>query len=393
MLRAIARLLVATLLVSMTARASALTYPDVTPDYQFAFPRDHGAHPDFRTEWWYVTGWLKTASGDDLGFQVTFFRSRMNIDDRNPSRFAPRQLIFAHAALADAKLGRLLHDQRASRAGFGIAEAASGDADVVIDNWRFKRMPDSPADPLVSSDALRQRFITHVDGSEFGLDLTLVANDAPLLQGANAATAGYSQKGPNPKAASRYYSVPQLAVSGTLTRGGKPLAVRGTAWLDREWSSAYLDPRAAGWDWTGINLADGGALMAFQMRGKDGSRIWAGGSRRHADGHMERFGPDDVRFTPLRTWRSAKSGAIWPVAQKVEIGSNDAYSPSSITPMTIALEPLMDDQELDSRASTGTIYWEGAVRALHGDGSATDARAQVGMGYLELTGYWRPIKF
>lgn len=380
MSRGLARLFVATLLALATAGASALTYPDVTPDYRFSFPRDHGAHPAFRTEWWYVTGWLKTAGGDDLGFQVTFFRSRLNIDERNPSSFAPKQLIFAHAALSDPKLGRLLHDQRASRAGFGIAEASSGDADVVIDNWRFRRVADS-------------RFVAQIETSEFGLDLTLTANQAPLLQGANAAAPGYSQKGPTPKSASRYYSVPQLAVSGTVTRAGKPVAVSGTAWLDREWSSAYLDPRAAGWDWTGINLADGGALMAFQMRGKDGTRIWAGGSRRHPDGRIERFGPGDVRFTPLRTWRSAKSGANWPVAQRIEIGSTDASIPSTITPLMILLEPLFDDQELDSRASTGTIYWEGAVRALRGDGSANATREPFGKGYLELTGYWRPIEF
>ena len=385
MLRPIARLVAATLLAFGTGYAAAFTYPDVAPDYRFSFPRDHGAHPDFRTEWWYVTGWLKTASGDDLGFQVTFFRSRLDVDERNPSRFAPRQVIFAHAALSDARLGRLLHDQRASRAGFGIAEAGSGDANVVLDTWRFRRMPASPA----SSEAAQERFSTHVDGSEFGLDLTLTANQAPLLQGANAATPGYSQKGPNPKSASRYYSLPQLAVSGTVTRAGKPVAVSGTAWLDREWSSAYLDPRAAGWDWIGINLGDGGALMAFQIRNKaDGTKLWAGGALRRADGSVTRFLPDDVAFTTLRSWRSRASGATWPVEQRVTIARVDGS-----VPLALHLVPLFDDQELDSRRSTGTIYWEGAVRALRDGVPAADPRAQVGKGYLELTGYFKPLAF
>ena len=359
--------------------AVAFTYPDVTRDYAFAFPRDHGAHPEFRTEWWYVTGWLKTAGGDELGFQVTFFRSRLLIAESNPSRFAPKQLLVAHAALADPKGGALLHDQRVARAGFGFAEAANDDANVVIDGWSFRRDP--------AGTANRDSFRTRVAGDGFGFDLALATAQPPLLEGADASHPGYSQKGPNPRDASRYYSMPQLRVSGSVTRGGKCVAVTGIAWLDREWSSSYLDPRAAGWDWIGINLDDGGTLMAFRMRAKDGGAdLWAGATRRHPDGRVERFGPNDVRFTPLRFWRSPRTGASWPVTQRVEIGH-------AATPPSIVLEPIMDDQELDSRASTGTIYWEGAVRALRDDLPRTDPRSVVGKGYLELTGYWQPIEF
>ncbi len=376
------RALVATVLAWSVATANAAqpVFPDAPTDEPLVFPRDHGAHPDFRTEWWYVTGWLKTADGADVGFQVTFFRSRLAIDDANPSRFAPRQMLFAHAALSDARTGRLLHDERIAREGFGLAGAAIGDADVVLDRWRFERVKtDDPPSADPRPDALR--FRTRVDGDGFALDLAMAAHDGVLAQGADAARPGFSQKGPSPRDASRYYSVPQLAVSGSIVRDGRRVAVTGTAWLDREWSSAYLDPRAGGWDWVGLNLDDGGALMAFRIRDKSGAKLWAGGARRDARGRVDRYGPDDVDFSTLKTWTSPRSKTTWPVAQRIDIGGAN--------PFAIVVEPTMPDQELDSRGSTGTIYWEGAVR-VHADAAEGPT---IGRGYLELTGYFAPLKF
>jgi len=243
-------------------------------------------------------------------------------------------------------------------------------------------MPASHERPGESPTADALHFKTHVDGEGFAFDLDLQASSTVLALGADAARPGYSQKGPSPRDASRYYSVPQLKVAGTISRGDarhrRAVAVTGTAWLDREWSSAYLDPQASGWDWVGLDLDDGGALMVFRMRDRSGRPLWAGGARRYHDGRVERYGPSDIRFTTDRTWTSPASRASWPVAQTLAIGST-----------RLALEPLMDDQELDSRASTGTIYWEGAVRVHDGE-----ARGPViGKGYLELTGYFKPIRF
>ena len=412
----------ATLLAVPRAHAEQPIYPEVGADERFTFPRDHGAHPAFRTEWWYVTGWLRTRDGDELGFQVTFFRSRLPIADSNPSRFAPKQLLFAHAALADAKVGHLLADQRIARAGFGIAQASDRDADISLDGWRLMRVAPDKDRVGEHADAESLHFKTRVAGDRFALDLDLRATGPVLAQGADAARPGYSQKGPQARDASRYYSVPQLTVSGTIVRSANSsskkerIQVTGTAWLDREWSSAYLDPRAVGWDWVGLNFDDGGALMAFQMRDRDGGKLWAGGARRFADGRVERYAPDDLRFAALRSWTSPASGATWPVMQRIVIAAQqhgplgsgpspqrpinastpDPVAPAkagvqvgSVSPLAIVVEPLMDNQELDSRLSTGTIYWEGAVRVHQDDAT----HAQIGKGYLESTGYWQPIRF
>lgn len=338
------------------AAAQAPTYPAVRPGVALRFPADHGAHPAFRTEWWYVTGWLRTPEGKDLGFQVTFFRSRPPVEEANPSAFAPKQILFAHAALSDPAVGKLLHGQRIARAGFGLAEAATTDADLVIDDWRLRREPNG-------------RFVTKAVGEGFTLDLAFAPAQPVLLQGEG----GFSRKGPLPSQASYYYSLPQLKVSGSVLRNGKAVKVTGTAWLDREWSSTLLDPAAVGWDWVGLNLDDGGALMAFQVRDAAGKALWAGGSLRGRDGVVTRFAPSQVAFSTLRNWRSPRTKALYPIERQVAV-----QTPQGERRWT--LKPLFDDQELDSRASGGPVYWEGAVRT------------EGGRGYLELTGYVSPMK-
>ncbi len=330
-------------------------YPDVKPGRAFVFPKDHGAHPDFRTEWWYVTGAVNSNKGKELGFQITFFRTRPRVDAQNPSRFAPQQVLFAHAAVSDPAVGKLLHDQRAARSGFGIAEAKIGDADVRIKDWRFVRLADG-------------RFAAKIKAQGFTLDLVFTPKQPPILQGEG----GYSRKGSDPRSASYYYSLPQLATTGTITRGTSTERVTGRSWLDREWSSRYLGGTAVGWDWTGLNFDDGSALMAFRIRGKDSNTLWAGGTFRRANGTTVTLKPNDVRFTPMRTWRSKRTGAKYPVAQTLTITLSEGQKRLTLTPM-------FADQELDARSSGLPVYWEGLVRT------------QGGRGYLELTGYAAPL--
>jgi predicted secreted hydrolase len=342
------------------AAAEAVRYPVVQAGTPLVFPRDHGAHPAHRIEWWYVTGWLDPRdAGGPLGVQITFFRLRPGIDE-SPALFAPRQLLFAHAALADPAEGRLLHDERAARAGLGLATASEATTDVSMGDWRFAL--DGPA-----------RYVTRIPTRAFTLELAFEARTPILLQG----DAGYSRKGPLPQQASHYYSRPHLAVSGRVVRGDRPREVGGIAWLDHEWSSEVMAPDAQGWDWTGINFDDGSALMAFRMRSRSGGLVWSAATLRTADGRVRTYRPEEIRFEPLRTWTSPRTNARYPVAMRVTVGDR-----------IVTLAPLFDDQELDSRASTGTVYWEGAVRAHAGAGADG---APVGRGYLELTGYQRRL--
>jgi predicted secreted hydrolase len=338
-----------------TRHPSTVTpFAPVVPGYQLQFPRDAGSHPEFRIEWWYVTGWLQ-AEGQPLGFQVTFFRARPELRHENPSTFAPRQVMVAHAALSDPRHGQLISAQRAARAVFELAGAALGDTRVWIKDWRLERH-EAGYRAAIADNTLQ-------------IELSLTPSQPPLLQGMR----GFSRKGPAPESASYYYSEPHLRVSGTASHSGIRRAVTGSAWLDHEWSSSYLPQQASGWDWIGINLADGGALMAFRMRDRRGGAFWAGGTHRRTDGMVETHGPTDVLFVPRREWRSPRTGTAYPVSWMVRAGA-----------LEITIEPLMDDQEHDTRSSTGAIYWEGAVRAYGGG-------VEVGRGYLELTGYWRRL--
>ena len=345
------------LLQAGTVHSAPPTFAAVKPGYAFSFPRDYGSHPDFRTEWWYATGWLQTPDGKPLGFQVTFFRSATEHDASNPSRFAPKQLIVAHAALSDPAVGKLMHDQKIARAGFGIAHADEQTTDLKLQRWTMQRESDG-------------RYRINLPARGFTLALTLTPTQPVMPQGEQ----GVSRKGPEAGQASYYYSQPQLKVEGEIRRDGRPLRVTGSAWLDHEWSTTVLDARAVGWDWVGANLDDEGALMAFRIRTADGSTLWQHASLRDGSGRVRQFPSSAIRFTPLRHWRSPRTGANYPVSMQIDTDS-----------MRWQLLPLQDDQELDSRLSTGSVYWEGAV-SVQRDGQP------AGRGYLEMTGYLKPLK-
>ena len=254
------RFLASACLLCAARTVAADGYPPVVPGRTLAFPCNSGSHPEFRNEWWYVTGWASDERGARYGVQVTFFRNRPRVAEANASRFAPRQLLFAHAAVADASLGRLRHDQRAAREGFGLAEAAEVSTDVRIGNWSL----------ALTGGA----YVARIEAREFRLDLRFARTQPVLLEG----EAGFSRKDENPANASYYYSEPQLAITGAIEIDGKRIEVTGIAWLDHEWSSEALSSRASGWDWTGINFDDGGALMAFRIRDRSGGALWAGGA-------------------------------------------------------------------------------------------------------------------
>ncbi len=321
------------------------------------FPRDHGAHPELRTEWWYITGHAQ-AGGREFGYQVTFFRSRVDAAQGLRSRLAARQLVFAHAALTDVQGRKLWHDQRISREGFGIAEAAQDETRIRLRDWSLQRQPDG-------------RYLAVIDTPDFALQLAFAPTQPLLLQG----RAGLSRKGPQEEQASYYYSMPQLAATGRLRLKVERFEVAGRAWLDHEWSEALMHPEAVGWDWIGMNLDDGSALTAFRLRRKDGSTLWDGGSFRSASGSLYVASPGETQFSPQRSWKSARSGATYPVEWIVR-------TPADF----FTVKAVIDDQELDSRGSTGAIYWEGLSDLFDSNGR------RVGRGYLEMTGYAQRLR-
>lgn len=374
----------------LAASVSAPRTAFALPLKPLQFPRDFGSHPDMQTEWWYITGQVQ-AAGQSYGFQLTFFRSRVASTQTLRSPLAAKQLLFAHVALSDVKNGKLLHDQRMARAGLGLAEASTSDTDVRIGNWYLRRS-NAPS----QSAAQASIYDCELVSKDFELHLKFHSTQPVLLQG----KAGLSRKGPEADQASYYYSQPQLAVSGAIVVNGQRLAVEqnntsnqlpnNRAWLDHECSDALLHKEAQGWDWIGMNLADGSALTAFQLRRADGSALWTGGSWRSPPSTSstettntawpsQSYGPAQVQFKPLRYWSSPHSKARYAVDWELQ------------TPQgRFEIRALADDQELDSRASTGAIYWEGLCQLLRLD---TSGKAQlVGSGYLEMTGYANAMK-
>ena len=341
----------------------------ISPQRVLRFPRDHGAHPGSRTEWWYATGWLRESpQAQPIGWQVTFFRSRTGLAADLPGRFAARQLLFAHAAVTDVAGRQHRHAQRVLRwsgdEALPDAHALRRDTAIALGPWQLRRSADG-------------RHVARLAAPEAGfvLALDLVPTQPLLLQG----QAGHSRKGPLPQQASHYYSQPQLAAQATLTLGGRERHAAGRGWLDHEWSDELLAEGAVGWDWIGINLHDGGALTAFVLRRRDGSVVWAGGSHRGGGAAAalapQIFGPADVQFEPRRHWTSPATGAVYPVRWTITTPTG-----------RYELEALLDAQELDSRASTGSVYWEG-LSALR-----DEAGREVGLGYLEMTGRYAPLK-
>jgi predicted secreted hydrolase len=219
-------------------------------------------------------------------------------------------------------------------------------------------------------------------GSDFSFELALRETQPLLLQGDQ----GWSRKGPEASQASYYYSLPQMQVSGQLSLGEQILPVQGQAWLDHEWSQSLMHPDAVGWDWIGMNLLDGSALTAFRLRTKAGAALWAGGSIRPAGaGSAEIFDPEDVNFTPERSWKSPASGTSYPVQWSVQIRRTLPNTRVKVLEH-YTVKAAIDNQELDSSQSTGAIYWEGLSELLDSRGTL------VGRGYLEMTGYASPLQ-
>ncbi|MCY4753747.1 lipocalin-like domain-containing protein [Pelomonas aquatica] len=339
----------------MTTRRTLLLAALPWPAHAAAmnFPADFGAHPRQGIEWWYLTGLLGDAAGAPprFGYQLTFFRLPGPAPADHPSALAARQLLLGHVALSDLGAQQQRHAQRLLRALPGAAYSRVGDCDVRLRDWTLKR----------SGNGYQASF----NGPGFALELQLSTAEPPLLQG----DGGLSRKGADPAQFSHYYSRPQLDTRATLVLDGRRLPLAGRAWLDHEWSDSVLG-ESQGWDWLGINLDDGRALTLFQLRRKDGSRDWTGGSLRTPGQADRSFGPDEVDMRPTRHWTSPATGTRWPVEWRLKCPAGE-----------MLLAAAFDAQEIDARRTSGLVYWEGAARLFD------TQKRPLGAGYLELTGY------
>jgi len=348
-------------------RAVTSGFRPAAPGYHYRFPRDHGTHDEFRTEWWYYTGHLTADGGRRFGYQVTFFRRGIEPErtGANPSRWTIRQLYLAHVALSDLDRGRFRYGEKISRAGLGKAGADTGRLRVWIDRW---------AAEASSSPHEHHRLLAATD--EFSLDLTVTPDKQPVVHGEG----GVSRKGPAPAQASHYYSFPRLATSGTLTVNGEQLSVQGTSWMDHEFGSGDLGEDLVGWDWFSIQLADRTELMLYRLRRTDGTiSPVSSGTAIFPDGRTKHLSATDMQVDVLDRWSSPSSGGLYPSRWLVTI---------PLLALTLEVRPLLADQELTTSHSTQVTYWEGAAEAT---GQMRGAPV-AGQGYVELTGYAKPIK-
>lgn len=339
------------------------------PGYRFSFPRDHGAHSNFKTEWWYFTGNL-TSNGKAYGYELTFFRRGVDQPqtEKNPSRWAIRDLYFAHFALTDGEEKRFYHTDKISREALGKAGARSDRLEVWIDRWRAAQGSDGVIHLLAETEG-------EETAGSWKIDLSLKPDKSHVIHG----TDGISRKGGEPGQASHYLSFTRLRTEGTLSIGGKARPVLGLSWMDHEFSSSMLNQNQVGWDWFSIQLEGGREVMLYQIRTVGGGKDpFSSGTIIEPDGTARHLLADAFILTPLRRWKSNKSGGEYPIAWRIEIPSER---------LTLESEPLLEDQELITSKSTRVAYWEGASRFQ----GMKQGRSIEGKGYIEMTGYAEPF--
>jgi predicted secreted hydrolase len=331
------------------------------PGYVYEFPRDHGSHDEFRTEWWYYTGHLSARNGRRFGFQLTFFRRAVAADQPAtlPSRWTIRHLYLAHFAVSDLDGRQFRYFEKISREGLGKAGADTGRLRVWTDRWMVEGTPESLSHHLVAEQ------------NGVAIDLTLRQLKPPVFHGEN----GISRKGEQVGQASHYYSLTRLGTNGRVTIDGETFDVTGTSWMDHEFGSADLGEDLVGWDWFSLQLDDGNDLMLYRLRRADGSLDRSSsGTVVYPDGHAGSISRDDAQVAVLSHWTSPASGTRYPAKWNVTVPRLQ---------LDLEVTPLLADQELATRRSTQVTYWEGAV-AISG---TAQGRPITGHGYVELTGY------
>jgi predicted secreted hydrolase len=358
-----------------TATAQDAASPDgaflaVTGPCRLQFPRDHGAHPGYRTEWWYYTGNVRAPDGELFGFQLTFFRRQLSppgaeaIWPQPPSPWRSQQLFLAHAAISDIGAKTFYHAEQLSRTGpaiAGVQHEQDGTATVFLRDW--------------SAELGHRQHRLKAAADDFSFELSLQSEKAPVPHGDQ----GYSRKGATPERASCYYSCTRLNTTGVLTIKGRQQPIQGSAWMDHEFSSAALEPGLVGWDWFSLQLDDHSDLMIYRLRRQDGGTSSASsGTHVDAAGQVTHLTADDFTVEVQDTWVSPHTAARYPARWKLEVPS---------LRLDAAIQPNLADQEMRTPETTRITYWEGSVMVT---GMARETPI-TGLGYVELTGYDRPF--
>jgi len=356
-------LLLVVLLIAGFASAAetANEFRLATEGYRYEFPRDHGSHDRFRTEWWYYTGHLSTTSGRRFGYQLTFFRRGVPREQIKtlPSRWSVTELYLAHFAVADLAKGQFRYAEKISRAGLGKAGAEPDRLHAWIDRWSAEMPANSEHHSLTAADG------------DLAVQLDLTPEKPPVIHG----TGGISRKGNASGQASHYYSLTRMATTGRLTIGKESFDVTGASWMDHEFGSAELGDDLVGWDWFSLQLADRTELMLYRLRRADGSADpVSSGTFIDRDGKGQHLALGDFALEPLTNWTSPASKAVYPQRWRLTIPSRQ---------LSLELVPLMAEQELSTTRSTQVTYWEGAIEAT----GAAQGKPIKGQGYMELTGY------
>jgi predicted secreted hydrolase len=342
----------------------AAQYRTALPGYRYKFPRDHFNHPDFQTEWWYYTGNLKSSDGHRFGFELTFFRQAVSRDPSSSATWEVKDLYLAHLALSDLDRGKFFHSERTNRSGPGIAAVSESLGRLWNGNWQIQWHGNDQE-------------LSAVD-PRFQLQLLLRPEKAPIVHGEN----GVSQKAEGPGRASHYISLTRLATSGVIELDKKKIEVSGSSWMDHEFFTHQLADDQTGWDWLSIQLDDHTELMLFHIRRHDGSiDPYSAGTYVDAEGRATHLRSTDLKLEPSEEkWTSPVTGATYPIHWKIAI---------PILGIELDAKTPLASQELTGNSRLAPNYWEGAI-FLSGK---RNSQPLSGAGYLEMTGYDRPVQF
>ena len=337
----------------------------VTGPCNLTFPKDHGLHAGYRTEWWYYTGNLQADSGAQYGYQLTLFRSQISppgAEQKWPephSAWRAQQIYAGHAAISDIYQKKHYQAELLARGSLGLA-GVSQKVDlttIFAKNWSIQISPDGHRLKAISDD--------------FSFDLNLIPFKPPVLHGKT----GYIRKGSTPERASCYYSFTRLRSKGALTIDGTTIAVQGSSWMDHEFSSAPLEPGILGWDWFSLQFSDQTEIMVYLLRTKgDEFNSASSGTFIDKSGKPQHLTKEDIQIEILDSWKSPRSKATYPARWRLTVFQLS---------LELIITPNLADQEMLTSASTGVTYWEGSVSAK----GMAGINPITGIGYVELTGY------